>query len=70
MLSHTDIRDILRDAVILIRELSRDAQSSEHIEQIHLLSDTVHNIPTLLYDWNILESCEPQKLEFLISTFE
>lgn len=70
MLTKTDVRDVLRDALLFIRKLSQDTQDTKNLQQIHVLADIVHNTPTLLYEWDTLESDDSQKLEFLTMTLE
>lgn len=59
MLSRSHIRDILTEVLLSIRELSRDDEYRDNIAQIRALSDLAHNIPTLLYEWDMLETSEP-----------
>lgn len=70
MLSKSNVHDILRDSLNYIRELSRNTENTKNLEQIYSLSDIMHNIPTLLYEWEALEISEPEKLEFLTNFFE
>lgn len=70
MLSKSNIRDILRDTLLFIRKLSQNPENIKNLEQIRELADIAHNIPTLLYEWDILETKDPQKLELFTDTLE
>jgi hypothetical protein len=67
MISKDNVRDILKFSLVFIRELSHHADELKNLQQIHILSDIAHNLPSMLYDWDLLELNEPEKLTFLVN---
>jgi hypothetical protein len=63
----TALSSILRNAILSLRF---QAEKKVDYKQIYALADMIHNLPSMLENWDDLSIEDPKILEFYIKSFQ
>ena len=58
---------VLKDAILSIRV---QAENKVDHKQIRALADMIHNVPSILENWESINADDPKRLEFYIQSIE